>query len=153
MGDNPPESIEEEQEHIMRYLVLIVGLLFMVFGLFGHCPQASAAQPSDVFLGAWEGALDLAGVKLEFTITFSRDEGAPISGTIDIPAQGAAGIRLGNIKVEGSKISFTIDDPGAQGTPTFEGELNDTKKKIAGTFSQSGFTGAFSMEKKIPTAD
>jgi len=136
----------------MKYLVLIIAMLFLAFSLFGYSPPASTAQASDVFLGAWEGALDLAGAKLEFTVTFSRDANAQISGTIDIPAQGASGIRLGDIKIEGSKISFIIDDPGAQGGPTFEGELNDTKKTIAGTFSQSGFTGTFSMGKKIPAA-
>jgi hypothetical protein len=105
-------------------------------------------QESNPFLGAWTGSLSVAGMTLDFTITFSLEEKSQMKGTIDIPAQGAAGIRLGKIKTEGNKISFVIDDPGAAGDPTFKGELDGTGKKIAGSFSQSGLEGTFSMEKK-----
>ena len=115
---------------------MAVSLFLMFFLLCVWSPPASAAQESDLFLGVWDGSLTVAGVTLDFTITFSRDTSAQMVGTIDIPAQGAAGIHLGNIKVEGPKISFIIDDPGVQGDPTFKGELNTTGKTIAGSFSQ-----------------
>jgi hypothetical protein len=133
----------------MRYLVVILVLLLLTFfSMFAWASPSSAAPESDPFLGEWRGSLTVAGVTLDFTILFSRSGNTQMLGTIDIPSQGASGIRLGNIKTEGSKISFVIDDPGAQGSPTFEGELNDAGKTIAGTFSQSGYEGTFSMDKQ-----
>jgi len=133
----------------MRHLALIVVLIFLaVILLFVPLSPSSAGQESDTFVGEWRGSLSVAGVTLDFTITFSRDEKTHLLGMIDIPSQGASGIRLGNIKIEGLKISFVIDDPGAQGNPTFEGELDDAGKTIAGTFSQSGYEGTFSMDKQ-----
>lgn len=133
----------------MKYLVLFFVLLFLLLTAAGF-PFQAGSESAGLFLGTWAGSLTAAGVTLEFTITFSLDKSAQLAGTIDIPAQGAAGIQLGNIKVDGSKISFAIADPGAQGNPTFEGTLKDTKKTIAGTFSQSGITGTFSIDKKGP---
>jgi hypothetical protein len=133
----------------VRYIVLIVVLLFLaVLFLFVSTSPASAAQDPGLFAGEWKGSLSVAGLILDFTITFSRAEGTALTGTIDIPAQGAAGIPLGNIKTDGLKISFIIDDPGAQGGPTFEGELDEAGRTITGTFSQSGYEGTFSMDKE-----
>jgi hypothetical protein len=129
-------------------------ILLKVFSLLAlssaltFSPPAFEGQQSNPLLGAWAGSLSVAGVTLDFTITFGLDEKSQMKGTIDIPAQGAAGIRLGDIKIEGGKISFGIDDPGAQGSPIFKGELDGTGKKIVGTFTQSGYEGTFSMEKK-----
>ena len=124
-------------------------LSLLVLSLMLACSlPAFASQESNPFLGAWAGSLSVAGVPLDFTITFGLDEKSRIKGTIDIPAQGAAGIHLGKIKAEGSKILFAIDDPSASGDPTFKGELDGTGKKIAGSFTQSGYEGTFAMEKK-----
>jgi len=125
-----------------------VFFLLALFSILACFPTALASQESNPFLGAWTGSLSVAGVTLDFTITFSLDEKSQMKGAIDIPAQGAAGIRLGKIKTEGNKISFVIDDPGASGDPVFKGELDGTGKKIAGSFSQNGLEGTFAMEKK-----
>ena len=133
----------------MRYLLIILGLFFLAFYLLGASSfPATPPQESGAFPGVWKGSLSVEGVTLDFTITLSRGEGTALAGTIDIPAQGAAGIALGNIKTDGLKISFIIDDPGAQGSPTFEGELDKAGKTITGTFSQSGYEGTFSMDKQ-----
>lgn len=135
----------------MRHVVLFLILLFLIlFFLVGCSPPAWAAQDVDPFLGVWQGSLAVAGVTLEFTATFSRGENAPFAGTIDIPAQGGVGIRLGEFKIEGRKITFKIDDPGAAGDPTFKGELDAAGKAISGSFSQGGYEGTFSMGKQAP---
>lgn len=133
----------------MRRLAFLIILMLLAFFLIGASSSTAVPpQESALFIGKWEGSLALAGVTLEFTIMFRRDENSRLQGTIDIPSQGASGIRLGNIKAEGSKISFIIDDPGAQGNPTFEGEVDDAGKRIAGAFRQSGYEGVFSMDKQ-----
>jgi len=133
----------------MRYNVLLkVLFLLALSATLALSFPASAAREPNPFLGSWTGSLSVAGVTLDFTITFGLDEKSQMKGRIDIPAQGAAGIHLGNIKIEGTKISFVIDDPGAQGAPVFKGELDGTGKKIAGSFTQSGYEGTFTMEKR-----
>ncbi len=106
------------------------------------------AEDTKPFLGTWNGALGIMGQDFEITVKFALDDTKAITGTIDVPAQGATDVPLGNIKIEGNKISFIIDAPGVPGEPTFAGELDETGKKIAGTFSQSGMEGTFSVEKE-----
>jgi hypothetical protein len=129
---------------------VLLKVLFLValFSTLAFSSPAFEGQESNPFLGAWTGSLSVAGVTLDFMLTFSLDVKSQMTGTIDVPAQGAAGIRLGKIKTEGNKISFMIDDPGAAGDPTFKGELDGTGKKIAGSFTQSGYEGTFTMEKR-----
>jgi len=129
-------------------ILLIFFLLLVLSSALAFSFPALEGQESNPFLGAWKGSVSAAGVTLDFTITFGLDEKSQIKGTIDVPAQGSAGIPLGEIKTEGRKISFVIDDPGASGDPTFKGELDGTGKKITGSFSQGGVDGTFSMEKK-----
>ena len=67
---------------------------------------------------------------------------------MEFPSQGVSAVELGDIMIEEAKISFTLDDPNIQGDPKFEGTIDESGKKISGEFSQSGYTGTFSMEKE-----
>ena len=106
------------------------------------------AQDAKPFEGTWNGALSVMGQELEIVIELSLDEEKNIQGNIDVPAQGAVDIPLGEFNLDGKKISFKIVHPQVQGDPTFNGELDETGKKIAGEFSQGGAVGAFSVEKQ-----
>jgi hypothetical protein len=106
------------------------------------------AQDATPFLGTWKGAISAMGQEFGIVVEFSLDEAKNIQGNIDIPAQGAMDLPLGDIQIEGKKISFKIVHPGAQGDPTFKGELDEAGKKISGDFSQGPATGTFSMEKE-----
>jgi hypothetical protein len=105
------------------------------------------AQDTKPFLGTWNGTLSI-GMELEIIVEFSLDEEKNIQGNIDVPAQGAMDLPLGDINIEGKKISFKIVHPQVQGDPTFSGELDETGKKISGEFSQGGAAGTFSVEKE-----
>ncbi len=107
-----------------------------------------SAQDAAPYLGAWKGAISLMGQELEIIIEFSLDDEKNIQGNIDVPVQGVTDIPLGDIQIEGKKISFTIVHPQVQGNPTFNGELDESGKKISGDFSQGGATGTFSIEKE-----
>ena len=106
------------------------------------------AQDTKPFLGTWNGTLSVMGQELDITIELSLDEEKNIQGNIDVPAQGATDIPLGDINIEGKKISFKIVHAQVQGDPTFNGELDETGKKISGEFSQGGGVGTFSVEKE-----
>jgi hypothetical protein len=106
-----------------------------------------AAQDAKPFLGDWKGAISVMGQELEMLAHFTMGENGAVAGTFDSPSQGAYGLPLGSIKIEGKKISFVIS--GVPGEPAFAGELDAEGKKIAGTFTQSGFEGTFSVEKEI----
>ncbi len=106
------------------------------------------AQDTKPFLGTWNGTLSVMGQELDITIELSLDEEKNIQGNIDVPVQGATDIPLGDINIEGKKISFKIVHAQVQGDPTFNGELDETGKKISGEFSQGGGVGTFSVEKE-----
>jgi len=125
----------------------ILMIIPVVFALFlAH--STLMAQDTKPFVGTWNGALSVVGQELEIIIEFSLDESKNIQGNIDVPAQGATDIPLGEINIEGKKISFKIVHPQVQGDPTFKGELDSSGKKIAGEYSQGGGIGTFSVEKQ-----
>jgi len=128
---------------------LIKNLVFIP-ALFALLLVHSSLKAQDInpFLGTWNGALSVMGQELEITVELSLDEEKNIQGNIDVPVQGATDIPLGDINIEGKKISFKIVHPQVQGDPTFNGELDETGKKISGEFSQSGADGTFSVEKE-----
>ena len=110
--------------------------------------SASIAQDTKPFIGTWNGTLSLPGQELEITIDFSMDAENQMQGNIDVPAQGAVDIPLGEINIEGKKITFMIVHPQITGDPTFTGELNESGNTISGEYSQSGVVGSFSVKKE-----
>jgi hypothetical protein len=128
---------------LLKKLALIPILMALIFF---HSPLV--AQDAKPFLGTWNGALSVMGQELEITIELSLDEEKNIQGNIDVPVQGAIDVPLGEFNLEGKKISFKIIHPQVQGDPTFNGELDETGKKISGEFSQGGAVGTFSVEKE-----
>ncbi len=122
----------------------ILAVAIMVVAALAVSLPASAQEKSP-FLGDWKGSLSVAGQELEIVLHFTLDANKVLAGTIDIPAQGASGLALGSLVVEGKTISFVIS--GVPGDPAFKGTLDDTGKKIAGSFSQAGYTGTFSVTK------
>jgi len=109
--------------------------------------QAPAADPKP-FIGAWKGTLSISGMDIEIGINFTLDEAKKIQGTIDSISQGAFGIALGGIEIKDKTITFLITDPNVPGDPSFKGTLDEAGKRLAGEFTQSGETGAFSVEKQ-----
>lgn len=128
---------------LLKNLVLIPILVAL---LLVH--SSLMAQDTKPFLGTWNGALSVMGQELEITIVLSLDEEKNIQGNIDVPAQGATDIPLGDINIEGKKISFKIVHAQVPGDPSFNGKLDETGKKISGEFSQGGAAGTFSVEKE-----
>jgi CubicO group peptidase (beta-lactamase class C family) len=97
----------------------------------------------DPFAGAWQGAIQVAGVELEILLNVTGEGAGAYSATLDIPQQGATGIPVGNLAVTGGDVSFTILEEPQQAT--FAGTLED--ETLSGVFSQAGQEGAFSLTR------
>lgn len=110
-------------------------------------PNAMLAQDAKPFVGTWEGAIDVMGQHFDIILEFAL-EGDQLTGTVDVPAQGAEDLPLTEFKIEGKKITFMIDHPGVPGEPTFSGELDAAGTALSGTFSQGGAEGTFEAKKK-----
>lgn len=119
----------------IRFAFLLA--LWVTFAL----PAAAAA--SDGLAGVWEGAIDLGGAPLAIIAAFEQDGGGNWTGSIDIPAQGAFGIPLEEIRFEDGQVSFRMQ--GVPGEPTFAGAASGGV--IAGAFSQSGMEFPFELTK------
>jgi hypothetical protein len=111
-------------------------------------PEAAPiAEP--VLAGQWQGKIVLPGAGLEIIVALAQQDGA-WSGTIDVPAQGAAGIPLHDITVDGDAVRFEMLS-GAQ-LAVFDGQAQPDGS-IRGTFAQSGFEGTFELARpQEPTA-
>lgn len=93
--------------------------------------------------GQWQGKIVLPGAGLEIIVALAEQDGA-WSGTIDVPAQGAAGIPLHDITVDGGAVRFEMLS-GAQ-LAVFDGQAQPDES-IRGVFTQSGFEGTFELAR------
>lgn len=120
------------------FALLTVIALFLPAALAGESPQAA---PSDL-LGAWEGDLQVQGIALKIRVVFADAAGA-LSGTIDIPQQGAAGIPLTGVKRDAASVHFELQS--GIGAAVFDGRLDGNT--IAGDFTQAGTRGSFRLSR------
>ena len=113
----------------------------IIYSLLVLAGFAFAQTPEDV-AGEWRGTIEVPGSSLEIGVTFEVQPGG-LTGTIDIPAQGAQDLPLEGVRLEGEQLTFAIQ--GVPGAPTFSGPVSgDT---IEGEFRQSGQTLPFSLER------
>jgi hypothetical protein len=108
-------------------------------------PDLPTAKPVEAdapgLAGQWQGKITLPGAGLEILVTLTQQDGA-WSGTIDVPAQGAADIPLHDITIAGDAVTFEMLS-GPQ-LATFDGQVQPDGS-ISGAFSQSGFVGTFEL--------
>lgn len=102
-------------------------------------PTLLAAQGR--MAGRWEGAIEVMGQKLQVGISLA-EEGGALAGTIDIPQQGAKGLRLINVRVAGPAVHFELQ-AGPGNVAVFDGQR--AGDRIAGTFEQAGVKGTFAI--------
>ncbi len=109
---------------------------------------ADAEQAAPALADRYAGTLSVAGMELAIIVNLVDDAGE-VSGTIDIPEQGAAGIPLHDIRVELPAVHFEmLDGPSLA---VFDGKIAATGE-ISGAFRQSGVEGSFMLAPEA-TAD
>jgi CubicO group peptidase (beta-lactamase class C family) len=105
-------------------------------------------RTADDLAGHWAGRIE--GVGLEFDVDLARD-GDTWRGDLSIPAQGLVDSTLVDLVIDGATLRFRLD--GIPGEPKFDGALGAEGERIAGTFTQSGASFAFQLERALPTLE
>ena len=110
-----------------------VGLLRLgsltLSGLLLDAPAALAAD--EELDGHWIGGFDNRNTIVVIEATFS---GSPqLTGKVDLPQRGEAGIPLQNVTLRGKAMSFEV--PGVDGNLLFEGKF-DTPTRVVGSVRQ-----------------
>ncbi len=111
-------------------------------------PETPADGTASPVTGRWVGQISIAGQALDIVVHFVEQDGG-LTGSIDIPQQGATGIALDNIAVDPPQIGFSML-PSPQ-TAVFAGQIVDTDT-ITGTFSQAGYEGTFDLARAAEVA-
>ncbi|MCH7875817.1 MAG: alpha/beta fold hydrolase [Gemmatimonadetes bacterium] len=88
--------------------------------------------------GSWRGSVSVMGQVIPFVVHFATADGA-LGATIDI--QGVSGLALKSVTWEHPAVHFELE--AGPGIAVWDGELADDS--IAGSFTQAGVTGTFSM--------
>lgn len=106
---------------------------------------AAAASGDERIAGHWEGEVQIPGQPLVVKVDLDSSGGL-WSGSIDIPAQGAAGLPLEAIEVseDASQVTFSIR--GIPGNPTFRGTLDGDA--ISGRFTQGAAAFGFRLSRE-----
>jgi pimeloyl-ACP methyl ester carboxylesterase len=117
---------------VVLFLILVAVLLTAGCGTPLPGPAAPAAAG---ITGSWTGRLDLPGAPLDVGVTLAGTPEA-LTGTLDVPAQGIAGVPLVNVAVDGATVRFTV--PGLPGDASFAGTLAADASAIGGSFTQGG---------------
>lgn len=106
--------------------------LALVFAVALIGPPTLAGQETEWAVGSWEGTLAAGPQTLQLIYHVVPADGGGLTGTMDVPAQGATGIPLTTVTVEGQSLTMTFPVPGGG---SYEGTLGDSGT-LSGTFTQ-----------------
>lgn len=95
-------------------------------------------------IGHWEGSIDVMNQHIGMMIDFSQS-GDSVTAAIDIPMQGATGLKLQKIRFEAPQIHFEL--PAGPTIAIFDGTHHGDS--IAGAFTQAGFQGSFVLKRAV----
>ena len=113
-------------------------------------PVPLAAPAEGCASGRWRGVMELPGTEMAFVVDFAQGDGP--GTTIDIPAQGVAGLALADVSCAGGKLIFTIAEAKPDGA-VFAATIGEDGKRAVGTFTQAGQTFPIRMELLAEGAD
>ncbi len=98
----------------------------------GRPLSAQAAPSPQAFQGAWSGMLEAGAARLRLVFHVTAGADGALSGTMDSPDQGAAGIPATSVTVQGRTLRFAVANLGM----TYEGTLSADGASLQGTFTQ-----------------
>jgi pimeloyl-ACP methyl ester carboxylesterase len=123
-------------------------MLVVVAHWMGPGPS-SAQEAEDWAVGSWSGILDAGPQRLEIVFHVARGEQGALTGTMDVPAQGARGIPLTTVEASGETLSVTFPVPGGG---RYEGARAGADS-ISGTFTQGPASFPMVLERTEEEAE
>ena len=127
--ERPPRTLT-----LTHFVNFVLGALMLAtFGLGSPAVEAqttAAAAPS--IAGDFVGSLIVPGATLHLKLHMHAAVDGTLSGTLDSPDQGAAGIPCADFRVDGSKFSFAV--PAVHGT--WSGTIANGGTTLTGTWNQ-----------------
>lgn len=114
----------------------LVSILFTLL-----IPIIACAQ----FAGEWQGKLSMGQTELALVFKFVQTDSV-ITGSLDVPQQGAKNLPIDKIKLNGNKITLTISAIGFN----YNGTLNEgDMPTIEGEMYQNGYTFPLTLKPNI----
>jgi hypothetical protein len=107
-------------------------------------PLPLVAQSDDALIGRWSGTLVAGAQQLEIVYNLVRAEDGSLTGTMDVPTQGATGIPLTTASFTEGVLALTFAVPGGG---TYEGTFDASGERLTGTFSQATQSFPLSLER------
>jgi hypothetical protein len=107
----------------------------------------TGAPATNAITGNWLGTLDTGAAKLRVMFKITNSWSGVLTATLDSLDQGASDIPVNSIAVKDNTVR--LEATAVQGT--FEGTMNETGKKIAGTWEQAGASLPLTLERQEGT--
>ena len=103
-------------------------------------PIISYAQ----FAGEWKGKLVMGQTELALVFKFAQHDSV-VTGTLDVPQQGAKNLPIDKIYVSDNNISLSISAIGFN----YDGKLDESNSTIEGSMSQNGYSFPLVLKPNI----
>ncbi|WP_211655302.1 alpha/beta hydrolase [Planococcus alpniumensis] len=118
---------------------LILAGILLAAGCSGDNDEDTAeSETASKIDGFWQGAIEVPGQPIPFSIEFAGNE-----GTLSIPLQGIENYPLSTVKFNDPELAFDVTIQGER--LVFEGELN--AEKITGQMTQQNQNFPFELER------
>lgn len=132
--------------------------LVLCLPVLGLCTPVAVGQTLDGFesdtsrfVGDWIGSLTIGGTDLRVVFHLRRGRNGELTGTMDSPDQGAAGISVGPIAIEADTLRLRVSSIAG----AYAGVVSDSTGVIDGVWVQGGRRMPLVLERteRAPTVD
>lgn len=132
---NPPGRRPGRARGLLPFALLAAGAGCVAAGKPPQTPTPQeVVAPEACREERWRGVMELPGVEMEFVVAFAGADGG---ATVDIPAQGVAGLALAEVSCAGGALRFTIAEAPPDGA-AYEATISPDGKSAEGAFTQGG---------------
>lgn len=128
------------------WAAVVLGPILLAFP--ARAGSRGAQTPS--LEGSWLGTLKVSAIELRVVFNLSVKPDGSLTGTLDSPDQGAAGIPISRIGVENERVTVEAKTIGGR----YEGTLNTDRSEMSGKWTQGGASLDLVMKrvKEVPKA-
>lgn len=123
--------------------------LSLLIAILISSAAAPGAPATNNFLGNWLGTLDAGGAKLRLLFKITQTYSGVLTAKLDSLDQGARDIPVNSIAVKDSTVRLEIK--AVQGT--YDGTLDESGKKMTGTWQQAGRSLPLTLERREGAVD